>query len=411
MTGARVLAQVPATPGLRLTLAGSADLLAVHELAETCPCTPDGSQTVHADALLVAAPGGPLQCIAGFTKTSRCGGRPPCSEPRVDGAVLAYARCTVGATRIVDLTHGAQAPVSRVVPLGGVDIAGEWAAGVRREGDRTEIVVERWRDGVETLALPDATNEDEVLDVTSDGVVMFLGPIVDHALGGRDVMWASPADPTAHRVVRVEATQPVRAARGLVAVMTRRGYAIGGPATIDVFDRSGEAVARVAEPALAADPLTGLNWDFDGARIAYLSQPCLIRTLVVTDLGGPVPSHLAGRCAAARISGPVRRIGRRLRVFAKCVDPTHMGCQGSVRLIAHTGRRIGRRTAYLLGDGYLQLLPGRLTVLRVAVGRGGRRWLRRHPRARVRAVSAATGSFSVDERPDVRVTELALEHR
>ncbi len=75
----------------------------------------------------------------------------------------------------------------------------------------------------------------------------------------------------------------------------------------------------------------GFGWAFDGARLAWVAQPCAQTVVQVWDLAGEPPAPAEPRCATAAV-GRVRLLGRRLRVSLSCpASAPAQGCAGFVR--------------------------------------------------------------------------------
>jgi len=169
----------------------------------------------------------------------------------------------------------------------------------------------------------------EALDVDADGTLAFLRGYALHVVapGGRAT--TRPVD-----------VQELALTGGLLAT---RSHSLGA------FNRF-----RVGEREVDGQD-GGFGWAFDGARLAWVAQPCAQTVVQVWDLAGEPPAPAEARCATAAV-GQVRLVGRTLKIRLSCPATAPVqGCAGFVRADLE---RNGRKRAEADAWPY-RLAPGR----------------------------------------------------
>jgi hypothetical protein len=196
-------------------------------------------------------------------------------------------------------------------------------------------------------------------DIADDGTLAFSG----QGERGPGTFWASPQDPTAH-LVAGEPGQP-RIADGKIAVSWNGVY--------EVFALDGTKLAATS----SRDRIGG--FDFDGKRVAYVAQPCVVSAVVTWDLSGAPPAMPAGKCPAARAAstkGVVDLKRRRVELSVRCPARPALGCAAEWE--AELNSRPAVHTRYVDAA----LLPGEKRTLRLGLSRKAACRLARHPATR-----------------------------
>lgn len=390
-------------PGI-LTLLASPQAMALKQYVQYCAVGCGAGADVVADAVFAAPLGGAVQCLGGFTPHERC--EDYTGLPSLSGTLVALGRSE--GTAIYDLSNGDRAPLA-VVPLTGAQISGDMVAGRPLDGAQDALEVRDWRTGQTVLRLDGGVNG--LLSVSDDGTVVFRGP--PDQLLSYDVEWASPREPQEHPITPVRREWAVQARGDEVAVATTRFRGSVGVAQLSVYGLDGQRLAADTEPALRLpDPVRHESaWDFNGQQLAWVSEPCTTRTLVVTDVAAPVPPHPEGRCPAAAFVGPVAWTGSRLLVTLRCPPTGTLGCAGRMVLVAHRGHGIRRNNSYVLAQRQPGLEPGARRILRFRISRRAARWLRRHRATSVRATYVGRTPAGFTAPPLVNHAELRLVRR
>lgn len=403
----RELVRLPPQEGLAVSLAGSDQLLAVHPFAAVCTqivgCYP-GDPPVQVDSILAGPPGASLDCIADFVQDGSCHADPcagtvttrRANVPAVFGSEVAF--CSGQGTTVRDLAADA-AITQGTAPVSWPRLAGTWVAGSWINDEGIEVV--DWRTGQTGLSLPGSYGH--VVGLDTDGTVFYTASKPRSSQAA--LFWASPSDPQPHPIpIALSYSSQLHAADGLIARReTRDGApATGQPARIDVFDLSGRPVLSDDEPAAVG------TWDFDGHRLAYLSRPCAVTTLVVRELGDAAPARPEGDCAAARPRRIATLRGRLFTVALDCPAGARLGCFGFLRVVASVARVLRPRTAIVVGDARFALTPGAGSSRTFTLGTPARRWLGRHRGAKLTAISVATDSPTATGAPQVRRQHLEV---
>ena len=274
------------------------------------------------------------------------------------GGVIAYLdACADGA-----VVHDPTSPESssRVFPAvlygdGDVRIAGRYlAVDTRpdpREAPRLLITVYDWQTGDVVYKIAGDYGLDS-FDIQDDGTLAFH---VQSWTNGddSDVYWASPEDPIPHLVAhrRNAVLEDVRIADGKIAVGGFRAYV--------VFALDGTKLASTPNRDSPGE------FDFDGKRLAYTDQPCMVSAVVTWDLSGAAPTMPAGSCPAARAAGSEGAVDlkrRRVALPLRCPANPQLGCAGAWE--ADLDSRPPAHTKY----EYPALLPGekRTVTLRLS---------------------------------------------
>jgi hypothetical protein len=157
---------------------------------------------------------------------------------------------------------------SRVFPAdlfegGDVRIAGRYlAVDTQDTGERTRtITVYDWQTGDVIYKVKSEGGGVGLVsyDIADDGTLAFGG------LGerGPEIFWASPQDPTAHPVT--PGSGALRIADGKIAVR--------GDGVFEVFALDGTKLATTSSRDSADE------FDFDGQRLTYVAQPCVVSAI------------------------------------------------------------------------------------------------------------------------------------
>ena len=246
------------------------------------------------------------------------------------------------------------------------DLSGAFLARTVRDG----FAVERRRDGA-LVQRRDGPVDD--VAAADDGSAAFV------VHGGAAVGFA-PADGSAPRTVGVRGAAEVRTGGDLLAVRS----VSRGTSTFTVLRRDGSFVASL--PSAAP---TGAAWDFDGRRLAWLSQPCASVSIAVWELGTEPPAE-ATDCALPQPGTPSVELRRRLvRIPFTCPGYLRGECAGAVTL-RFALRSRGRRS-FAAPPSWSVVEPGRRSALIVRLGPEARRLRGLRRVAMTVAVAGTTG--------------------
>jgi hypothetical protein len=248
------------------------------------------------------------------------------------GSLLAISR-SCREDRVLDLADG----TARTVPERLGAAAGRFAV----VGGTSDLRVIDWRTGeqirrVRDLYLDPLSNE---IGLGEDGTIAWTDP------EGAGVQVLRPAD-RRPRIVQPASdfiTLP-RIAGDRLAV---RRVELDGSQRIRVSALDGSSARSVdGQSGSFIDPLHDeFGWAFDGARVAWIAQPCALPAIQVWDLNAAPPPPVSEACGATAI--PTGRLafgsGRRtLRVPLSCPAAPVDGCAGDIS--AHftaRGRAVG----------------------------------------------------------------------
>ena len=319
--GRRTIQHVPGPgPGVELhqAFAASADAVAISLDVEACAPRPSDC----------GAKGGPyLESIGSHVFAGRigqpldselCGSRLPSVD--VDGTVVAYDSACSEGTVVRDITASSDTPYRVFPPAGGrVRLAGRYLALYASSG----IVAYDWQTG-DVVHRADGPRYSS-FDVNANGVLALTNE--------SGVYLESPHE-----------TTPRRIAAGAVAEVQLGGsrVALRSYNRLRVLDLDGTEVASASAGEYAGD------FDFDGSRLVYATQPCEETAIVTWDLEGDPPRMPAGLCPSARLAGKRATVNLSKRTFTvavRCPATPALGCSGywGVDLVRATALRPGER--------------------------------------------------------------------
>jgi hypothetical protein len=341
--------------------------------------------------LLLGQAAGPWSCLARLFSTA-------CALPRLcvfgravaSGPLLAYPSCEngqweeAGDTVVFDSPLSQTQVVSQVaLPL---SLAGPWLVGLAPGWDPNQmpdhkaapVLVERnLVTGSEPVRIPlapwshPASEAREALRtvavVEEDGTMVYA-----LATGQNTALWtASPSQPTPRQFLTIHASvgwlkeiqQPLALHDARIAFPdAERLY---GPREIAIATLAGRRLGSLR--VLAQD-----GWDYNGAQLLASSAPCGDSFLLVWAPGEPQPAVPSYGCSTTRIAH-LRVTSRRILFELRC--PEGPGCETGK--ITVTGGPIS-----ISEDGE-QVMPNESQRLELTLSSSQRRWLRRHPRAKL----------------------------
>jgi hypothetical protein len=224
-----------------------------------------------------------------------------------------------------------------------------------------------WRTGQRIRTLrsdPFLSPEERGVAVAADGTVVFADE-VNHVTDNP-----------------FEASDQVRLAGGLLAHRQR----IADEDFDEDWGQRSHAVFWVSRPdGSAARRVSGQrwggSWDFDGRRLAWVTQPCFQPVIRVWDVTTGRPSRAPERCGVPRIRSGTVRLDRdqdELLFKATCPRRPARGCDGDMRAVIRL-RRGGRR----ITDTY------ELPAIHMPAGTTARRWLNVADSRRLQATPGA----------------------
>ena len=308
------------------------------------------------------------------------------------GDSIAHVPCDDGGLEVRDFSP---APVAQRIPTGpyatAARIAGRFVAWIEggdgvwdldvRDGD---VVVYDRVALREAYRLPKAAlgRGIQTLDLQDDGKVAFAYGAAD----GNAVGWASPEEPSVHRLPLPRGdVYEVRIAGGRIGLLRGEGVNFDVPlASVEVADLAGSVrtVARGAQDYVGLE-----SFDFDGRRAAWYSRGCTgarIETRAVDD--PPLTFRPRSGCPLRLDPKPTRRPRlvkfRYVRLFADCTGFVEDRCE--VRDV-------------VLSRGGVVLARG-ATSERVYLTTAGRRAFRGRSKLRVRGSALLTDDAGRRER-------------
>jgi len=260
----------------------------------------------------------------------------PCPSPQgTSGYALRAGLLTCRAGTVIDLGDGSSHRVDERL----VAAAGRYAviAGtdhLRVVDWRTGAQIRRVRDvHLSPLAADVGLGEDGTLAWAGDGRIQVLRP------GARR---PRPVGNVDEFLNRVQIAGSRLAVRGISDDGTSR-------VTVSGLDRRGSRSVD-GQAQRSHDPgRTEFGWAFDGARVAWVAQPCALPTIQVWDLAEDPPARVSEKCGATQLpAGPLKlsTSRRALGVAATCPAVPADGCAGELSAEFFAG---GRQ----VGDGYL----------------------------------------------------------
>lgn len=257
----------------------------------------------------------------------RCGSGDLPESVDLEGTVIAYLDHCAGGVTVRDIAAPDE-PWRQFAAYGGVRIAGPYVA----VGLSSGLTVYDWRSG-EKVYSHDKTLAAAAFDLREDGTVVF-------SARGSELDWASPQEPTPHRIAEPGAIADVRIAGSRVAVRVGDQFR--------VFDIGGNEIGATPAP----DAIGG--FDFDGQRLIFGVQPCEVTAIVTWDLAGDAPALPPGLCPAARLAGGTGVVDlgkRRLTVPVRCPTAPPLGCSGEWYANFHPSRSSFYTAFVALGPG------------------------------------------------------------
>ncbi|MBV9212985.1 MAG: hypothetical protein JOZ25_04985 [Actinobacteria bacterium] len=371
-------------PGLgpsELNLTASSTRVAVGDQVLRCARANCVYPSVVRDRLATWRYGGTVQtlesCPGKSCQTFRtCAGDYPRWPPALIDDTLAYFdTCSPDEIILRNLSPGAD-HVPRRIPTGYLIFvrgAGRFLA----YGDGyTTVVYDR-------VAGRESYRVDNVYggDVQADGKSAFQMYDGDSVLS-----WASPTHPQPRVLLDpITPGSSIRIVRNLVAieepgaeVNTATGL-ITREARIRVLRLDGSRVASARVNSLIGD------FDFDGKRVTFATQPCQTTGIVVWAIKDrKPPMQSPAPCPAARVRALYRR-RESLHLKLGCPARPTLGCVGRVHLVLYAGARF-----FPLGRQSYSIPYGHSVPLTVRLPRGADRFLARHRAARVFAVTASS---------------------
>jgi hypothetical protein len=338
--------------------------------------------------LLFAQPASPLRCLAQLF-------RHDCALPKLcvfgsmvaSGALLAYPSCEGGVEETVmfNPTSSQTELVGQVaLPLG---VAKPWLIGLAPGWNPNEapsrkaapVLVERnLLTGSEPVKVPlapwshPASEAREALRTVA--AVQEDGTIVYALAAGQDTsLWtASPSQPVPRRILTIhvslgwlkEFSVPLALHEGRVAFPdAERVY---GPREVAIATLRGVRLGSLR--VLAQE-----GFDYNGTQVLASSTPCGKTSLLTWAPGERLPAVSGKGCTATRLTH-VRFTSRRIRFELRCPQ-AGAGCETGQ--ITVTGGPIS------ITEQGEQLMPGEGEPLALQLPGSGRRWLQRHPGAKL----------------------------
>jgi hypothetical protein len=358
---------------------------------------------ITSDELHLGPIGGPYALVASCQRgEAGCPTDPHC--PKYSGVVLVNGMLSYsegcGDSRFVtrDLATGEQ------FTFAGSESARRWTGTGRYllvlESDEPspavyDFVVYDVKTGQELYRVPD---QPPYGAVGEDGLVALFDP------SSGQLSWADRGEPFPHPIAMVAPTNNVSfmVRRRVIAFVTAIG--VGVPRRLTLFSLNGEQVSQ-------ADDEPAGDWDFDGRRLAWVSEPCQLGVIRIWDPTDDPPDLADRPCPAAAVRGASSRVGRRGRIFVKARCPVRpaLGCSGTMRLVAKARRPSRRRP---LGEPSYAVASGDTERLKLELTRKQRRFIRRQRSVNVIAVSRAVqrDGYDTTERRRFRF-ELAWRRR
>jgi hypothetical protein len=342
--------------------------------------------------LLFEQPASPLRCVARLFQSG-------CALPNlcvfgstvVSGTLLAYPSCERGGieeagTVLFNPTSSQTQLVPQIaLPL---SLAGPWLVGLApgwdpnriADGKAAPVLVERnLLTGSEPVRLPlapwshPASEPREALRTVA--AVEETGTIVYALAAGDDTaLWtASPSQPIPRRILTIHASLgwlkelplPLVLREGRIAFPDAEGHEYG-PREIAVATLAGVRLGSLR--VLAQD-----GFDYDGTHVLASSTPCGKSFLLTWAPGEPHPIVPGNGCGTARLAR-LRLTSGRLLFDLRCPQAS-AGCETS-QIIVKDG------PISLTEEGE-QLMPGEGEHLALPLAMSARRWLQRHPGAKL----------------------------
>ena len=340
--------------------------------------------------LLSGQPGSQLSCLARLFASG-------CALPRLcvfgsavaSGTLVAYPSCENGKEEAADtvLFDSASSRTQLVSQVGlPLSLAGPWLVGLAPGWDPNQapghraapVLVERnVLTGSEPVKVPlmpwshAASEANEALrtvaTVEEDGTLVY--GVAD---GQETALWtASPSQPTPRRFLTIHASvgwlkeirRPLALHDGRIAFPdAERLY---GPREIVIATLAGVRLGSLR--VLAQD-----GWDYNGTQLLASSTPCDSNFLLTWAPGEPHPIVPGDGCSPTRIAH-LRFASGRILFELRC--PEGSNCETTK--ITVTGGPIS-----ISAEGE-QVMPGEGQSLALQLAPSQRRWLRRHPRARL----------------------------
>jgi hypothetical protein len=223
------------------------------------------------------------------------------------------------------------------------------------------------------------------------------------------VYWASPSEPTVHRVPLSEpaagaAAAPVAFAGDRVYLQTT----VTGPGNIALERRlvATDLAGDVVMNERAGPGIGEVAWD--ASRIAWAVQPCQAVQIVVKPFGeraaDPFTDHSA--CPVPRVSRATLRLDRHGRVSVKlgCPASPPLGCRGTARA------KVERPPGAEVVSGSFSIPPGGVAALRLRIPAFDRAAIAdaRDGRLRLELTVAPRETVPAATKSRVRVAHLAL---
>lgn len=175
------------------------------------------------------------------------------------------------------------------------------------------------------------------LDVQADGKVLFAYGVERAGPQRQGIAWASPDDPTPHRLLGLSGYQFGRLVGDRAVIMTK---ALGNPdATMRLVALDG--TSRVLTRRARAGDLRE-KFDFDGTQVAWLNQTCTRSRVNVTRVDDFPIDRRPGACRVIFTQRPRRIDGRTVRLGISCAS-FGRGC-GVVGAVIEAATRHGRIT-------------------------------------------------------------------
>jgi hypothetical protein len=364
-------------------LAASPRVIALSHSDVTCGdegCKPDGEPMVIENTVFAGAIGGALE----FRGCSNYYAYP--LEVDASGGSIAYLDpCANGA-----VVHDPTGPEksSRAFPAdfyaGEARIAGRYLAvdtrGFNLGEPSTTITVYDWQSGDVVYRIAGNFDPGRV-DIQDDGTLAMRAQTGANAY---EIYRPSPQDPVMHPVTgRSAPFEEVRIADDKIAV--------GSHGAFDVFALDGAKLATSPN----RDSANSFGFDFDGERLAWVDQPCMVSAVVTWDMSGKAPTLPAGRCPAARAAGSLGVVDlkrRRAALPLRCPPKPALGCAGPWYAVLDSAPPVYTK------DPYSALLPGEKRTVRLGLSRAAACRLGRTPATR--ATIDLTNVYGLRPRPE-----------
>jgi hypothetical protein len=325
----------------------------------------------------------------------------------VSGDTVVYSgACNRGAIVARDLSPGGD-PSPRTIAMD--------ASLVRAAGHFVEL---RFWGGSDRLSVYDLTGRTKpyTVDGTFFGDVQADGKLGYLTVNGNGLGLASPAHPEGRMVVEpcywnepctnwIESPRYYDGIR-LAGDRFAMGLGAGDDARAARFEirRLDGSVMKVGY----ADDVVG-DFDFDGERVTFMTQPCQTTAIVVWDIREARPPRQSdANCPAARAASAKAslRDPKRLRLRLSCPKKARLGCIGSIHLVIFGG---GHYAA--LGTRGYSVPYDRSPTASISLDANARRFLAQHRHAKLFAASAPVSRDDYDPRAGDRVRYDEIEIR